>query len=82
MSVVCGYKEVQGDNIQSTIVCFISVEISHCRSWKNDERVMENHGKIMEFDFGKSLGTLLHCQEIVYLQQVYLMSPGHLISNY
>ncbi len=59
MSVLRGYKEVQGDNIQSTIVHFIGVEISHCRSWKNDARVMENHGKIMEFDSGKSLGTLL-----------------------
>ncbi len=29
-----------------------------CRSWKNDARIMENHGKIMEFDSGKALGTL------------------------
>ncbi len=28
------------------------------RSWKNDARVMENHGKIMEFDSAKALGTL------------------------
>ncbi len=28
------------------------------RSWKNDARVMENHGEIMEFDSGKALGTL------------------------
>ena len=27
-------------------------------SWKNDARVMENQGKIMEFDSGKALGTL------------------------
>ncbi len=35
-----------------------------CRSWKNDARVMENHGKIMEFDSGKALGTL-HCSYTV-----------------
>ncbi len=29
--------------------------------WKNDARVMENHGKIMEFDSGKALGTLIIC---------------------
>ncbi len=29
-----------------------------CWSWKNDARVLENHGKIMEFDSGKALGTL------------------------
>ena len=30
------------------------------RSWRNDERVMENHGKIMEYDSGKALGTLYY----------------------
>ncbi len=30
MGVVCDYKEMQGDHIQSKIVCFISVKISHC----------------------------------------------------
>ncbi len=30
------------------------------RSWKNDERVMESHGKIMEFDSGKALGALVY----------------------
>ncbi len=58
MSIIFGYKEMQGDHIQSTIVCFVSVKISHCRSWKNDARVMENHGKFMEFDSAKVLGTL------------------------
>ncbi len=28
------------------------------RSWKIDARVMGNHGKIMEFDSRKALGTL------------------------
>ncbi len=28
------------------------------QSWKNDARVIENHGKIMEFDSRKALGTL------------------------
>ncbi len=28
-------------------------------SWKKHERIMENHGKIMEFDSRKPLGTLL-----------------------
>ena len=27
----------------------------------NDTRVMENHGKIMEFNSGKVLGTLKYC---------------------
>ena len=49
---------MQGDHFQSTIVCSMSDKISHCRSWKNDAKVMENHGKIMEFDPVKSLGTL------------------------
>ena len=34
-----------------------------CQSWKNDARVMENHGKIMEFDSGKALGTLNYPRE-------------------
>ena len=29
------------------------------QSWKNDAKVMENHGKIMEFYSGKALGTLI-----------------------
>ena len=36
------------------------VIVAVCRSWKNDERVMGNHGKIMEFDSGKALGTLFY----------------------
>ena len=63
MSVLCGYKDMQGDHFQSTIVCFMSVKIGHCRSWKNGANVMENHGKIMEFDSENALGTLQEMQE-------------------
>ncbi len=35
-----------------------------CRSWKNDASFMENHGKIMEFDSGKALGTLFKSQQL------------------
>ena len=30
------------------------------QSWKNHNRIMENHGEIMEFDSGKLLGTLIY----------------------
>ncbi len=40
------------------------VSVVACRSWKNDARVMENHGKIMEFDSGKALGTLFYLCEL------------------
>ena len=54
------------------------------RSWKNHERIMENHGKIMEFESGKLLGTLtitietetrkfvfsFHCRRIHLLELV------------
>ena len=56
--LLCCYK---GED--TTVRCFINVKISHKFvlrwSWKNVERVMENHGKIMEFDSGKPLGTLV-----------------------
>ncbi len=56
------YKGMQGDHIQYTQKCFTSVKtivnVIARRSWKNDARVMENQGKIMDFDFGKALGTL------------------------
>ncbi len=78
MSIVCGHKEVQGNHIQSTIVCFISVKISYCRSWKNNARVMENHGKIMEFDSGKALGTLcISCTSLAHLCNPYYMDSSY-----
>ncbi len=62
MSVVCGCKEMQGDHIKAQ-QCVLSmlklVIVVACQSWKNHARVMENHGKIMEFDSGKALGTLI-----------------------
>ncbi len=51
---------MQGDQIKKIkgviSVLKLVIVVRH-RSWKNDERVMENHGNIMEFDSGKSLGT-------------------------
>ncbi len=52
---------MQGDqiqNIKGVISVLKLVIVFGHRSWKNDQRVMENHGKIMEFDYRKSLGTL------------------------
>ena len=58
---------MQGDQIQNTkgilSVLELVIVVGH-RSWKNDERVMENHGKIMEFDAGKLLGTLLKSEHL------------------
>ncbi len=79
MSVVYGCKEVQEDNTQRTIVFFISVEISHWRSWKNDARVMENHGKIMEFDSGKALGTLLFGTCILEKRKYFYKNHGKIM---
>ena len=58
MSVLCGYKDMQGDHFQNTIVCFMSVKISHCRSWKNYAKVMENHG----IRFQESVGNPEGCE--------------------
>ncbi len=43
---VCGYKEMQGDHIQSTycdIVC--SIKMSHCSGMSIMEKLCESHGK-------------------------------------
>ena len=50
-----------GNHIKETVRYFVNVKIGQVilhRSWKNGERGMEIHGKIMEFDTGKPLGTL------------------------
>ena len=46
-------------NTQSVLSVSKLVSVVARRSWKNDVKVMENHGKITEFDSGKVLGTLL-----------------------
>ena len=53
-----GSKEAPFNTYRSVIPVLKLVIFVARQSWKNDARVMENHGKIMEFDFGKALGTL------------------------
>ncbi len=52
---------MQVDHIQNTkgfiSVLKLVIDVGY-RSWKNDERVMENHGIIMKFDSTKALGSL------------------------
>ncbi len=54
-----GCKEAPFNTHRSVIsVVKLVIVVAH-RSWKNYARVMENHGKMMEFDSGKALGTLI-----------------------
>ncbi len=55
--LLCALKGVQGGHSQYTQKWFTSVKVAR-QSWNNDARVLRNHGKIMEFDSGKALGTL------------------------
>ncbi len=53
-----GCKEATFNTHRSVLPVLKLVNIVAHQSWKNDARVMENHRKIMEFDYGKALGTL------------------------